>query len=134
FAVEADAVPALKAALNSNNELTQLYAADALWTLTGDRDLVLPTLISAAASDNFKVRDLATLGLTYLSRQALPAVPVLNRLLGDSDSTTRSVAQATVDIIKSNNRPATTLGILARESRRLRIVPAAIRAIGRLWR
>ena len=134
FTVEADSVPALKAALNSDNALTQLYAADALWTLTGDRDLILPTLISAAASDDFRVRDLATVGLSYLGRQALPAVPVLNQLLGNNDSTTRSIAQTTLDIIRSSNRPAATLGILARESRRLRIVPGAIRAITRLWR
>lgn len=134
FAVESDSVPALKAALNSGNKLTQLYAADALWTLTGDSNLVLPTLISAAASDNFQIRNLATSGLAYLGRRALPAVPALNRLLGENNSTTRTIAQATIDIIKSNNRPATTLGILARESRRLRIVPAAIRTIGRLWR
>lgn len=132
--VEADSVPALKAALNNANPLTQLYAADALWTLTSDSDLILPTLISAAASDDLQVRNLATSGLAYLGRRALPAVPVLNRLLGNNDSKTRSIAQATLNIIRSNNRPATTLGIIARESRRIRVVPTAIRAITRLWR
>ncbi len=132
--VEADSVPALKAALNNANPLTQLYAADALWTLTNDSDLILPTLISAAASDDLQVRNLATSGLAYLGRRALPAVPVLNRLLGNNDSKTRSIAQATLNIIRSNNRPATTLGIIARESRRIRVVPTAIRAITRLWR
>ena len=134
FTVEADSVPALKAALNNDNPLTQLYAADALWTLTGDSDLILPTLISAAASNDLQVRNLATSGLAYLGRRALPAVPVLNQLLGDNDSKTRSIAQATLDIIRSSNRPATTLGIIARESRRIRVVPTAIRAITRLWR
>ena len=134
FTVEADSVPALKAALNSDNVLTQLYAADALWTLTGDSELILPTLISAATSDDFRVRDLATSGLAYLGRRALPAVPVLNQLLGNNDSKTRGIAQTTLDIIRSSNRPATTLGILARESRRLRVVPSAVRAITRLWR
>ena len=134
FTVEADSVPALKAALNSANPLTQLYAADALWTLTSDSDLILPTLISAAASDDLQVRNLATSGLAYLGRRALPAVPVLNQLLGNNDSKTRSIAQATLDIIRSSNRPATTLGIIARESRRIRVVPTAIRAITRLWR
>lgn len=132
--VEADSVPALKAALNNANPLTQLYAADALWTLTSDSDLILPTLISAAASDDLQVRNLATSGLAYLGRRALPAVPVLNRLLGNNDSKTRSIAQATLNIIRSSNRPATTLGIIARESRRIRVVPTAIRAITRLWR
>jgi hypothetical protein len=134
-AIEADSVPALKAALNSDNTLTQLYAADALWTLTRDSDLVLPALISAATSGRFQTRELATLGLSYLGRQAIPAIPFLNRLLGDGDSRVRSLVQDTLEIVGSNNRPATTLGILARESsQRQGIIPTALNVLTRLWR
>jgi hypothetical protein len=134
-AIEADSVPALKAALNSDNTLTQLYAADALWTLTRDSDLVLPALISAATSGSFQTRELATLGLSYLGRQAIPAIPFLNRLLGDRDSRVRSLVQDTLAIVGSNNRPATTLGILARESsQRQGIIPTALSVLTHLWR
>lgn len=134
-AIEADSVPALKAALNSDNTLTQLYAADALWTLTRDSDLVLPALISAATSGSFQTRELATLGLSYLGRQAIPAIPFLNRLLGDGDSRVRSIVQDTLAIVGSNNQPATTLGILARESsQRQGIIPTALSVLTRLWR
>ena len=130
----AESVPALKTALNSDNDLTQLYAADALWTLTGDSELVLPTLISAAASNNLSTRQLATAAIAHLGQRALPAIPVLNQLIGSSDSRTRSLAQDTLSIITSNNRPTTTLGIIRREVRRSILVPAAIRAINYLWR
>jgi len=129
-----ESIPALKTALDSDNDLTQLYAADALWTLTGDSELVLPTLISAAASENLSARQLATAAIAHLGKQALPALPVLNQLIGNSDARTRNIAQDTLSIITSNNRPATTLGIIRREVRRSIIMPAAVRAINYLWR
>lgn len=130
----AESVPALKTALDSDNDLTQLYAADALWTLTGDSELVLPTLISAAASENLSTRQLATAAIAHLGKQALPAIPILNQLIGNSDARTRNIAQDTLSIITSNNRPATTLGIIRREVRRSILIPAAVRAINYLWR
>jgi hypothetical protein len=133
-ALEADSVPALKAALSSDNTLTQLYAADALWSLTGDSDLVLPTLISAATSGRLETRELAAMGLSYLGRQALPAIPFLNRLLSDDDSRVRRIAEATKEIVESENRPATTLGILSRETRRQGILPTALSILNFLWR
>ncbi len=129
----AESVPALKTALNSDNDLTQLYAADALWTLTGDSELVLPTLISAASSNNLSTRQLATAAIAHLGQRALPAIPMLNQLVGNSDASTRSLAQNALEIITSRDRPATTLGIIRREVRRTIIVPAAVRAINRLW-
>ncbi len=132
--IEADSVPALKAALNSDNAFTRLYAADALWTLTSDRDLILPTLISVAAGGNLQTRELATAAIGYLGRQALPAIPFLNRLLGETNSRTQVIAQTALEVINSNNRPATTLGILTQGSRRQGVVPTVIRTLTRLWR
>lgn len=128
------AVPTLRAALGQDNSLTQLYAADALWTLTGNRDLVLPTLVTATASSDSKARDLATMGLAYLGRQVLPAVPLLNQVIGNRSGGSRSIAQTALGVVV-NSSPASALGIIARESPRLlRNVPAAVRAVSRLWR
>lgn len=131
-------IPTLTAALTSDNALVRLYAADALWTLTEDRDLILPTLVSAATSSDFRTRELATLGIAYLGRQAVPALPFLNQLLGDRDSRTRGIAQTALEIVGSNRQPASNLGIIGRQARRLtRIpgaVPAVVRAVNRLWR
>lgn len=133
-----ESIPTLTAALTSDNALVRLYAADALWTLTEDRDLILPTLVSAATSSDFQTRELATLGIAYLGRQAVPAVPFLNQLLGDRDSRTRGIAQTALEIVSSNRQPASNLGIIGRQTRRLtRIpgaVPAVVRAVNRLWR
>ena len=129
-----ESVPALKTALDSDNDLTQLYAADALWTLTGDSELVLPTLMSAAASDNLSTRQLATAAIAHLGRRALPAIPLLDQLISNSDSRTRNIAQDALSIITSSNRPETTLGIIRREVRRSILIPAAVRAVNYLWR
>lgn len=133
-----ESIPTLTAALSSDNALVRLYAADALWTLTEDRNLILPTLISVAASSDFETRELATLGISYLGRQALPAVPLLNQLLGDRDSRTRSIAQTALEVVGRNSSPASTLGIISRQTRRLTrvpgAVPAVVRAVTRLWR
>lgn len=129
------AVPTLRAALGQDNTLTQLYAADALWTLTGNRDLVMPTLVTAAASGDSTARDLATVGLTYLGRQVLPAVPLLNQVIGNRGGGSRSIAQTALGVVVGSNPAASALGIIARESPRLlRHVPAAVRAVSRLWR
>ncbi len=131
--VEADSVPALTAALDSDNVLTQLYAADALWTMTGDRDLVLPTLVQAATVEQDQVRVLAISALTQMGKQALPALPALNNLLTNPDARTRSLAQDAIAVIRSDNRSSTVRGIVFREARR-RLLPAAIRVITDLWR
>ncbi|MGB3296441.1 MAG: HEAT repeat domain-containing protein [Phormidesmis sp.] len=128
------AVPTLRAALGQNNAVTQLYAADALWTLTENRDLVLPTLVTAAASSDHKARDLATVGLAYLGRQVLPAVPLLNQVIGHQEAHPRNIAQTALGVVV-NSGPVSALGIIARESPRLlRTVPAVVRAVTRLWR
>lgn len=132
FTVDAASVPALRAALGSDQALAQLYAADALWTLTGDSNLVLPTLMEAAASDDADIQELAVLALKQMGDEASPAVPVLVELL-DKDSKTRLIAQDALTVINSENRSEAVLGIIARESQR-RLLPAALRAIGGLWR
>lgn len=132
FTVDAASVPALQAALNSDQALTQLYAADALWTLTGDSDLVLPTLMQAAASGDADIQALAVVALGQMGDQASPAVPVLTELL-NRDSRTRAIARNALTVIRSGNPSSAMLGIIARESRR-RVLPAALRAISGLWR
>ena len=128
------AVPTLSAALSQDNAVTQLYAADALWTLTEDRDLVLPTLVTVAASSDHKARDLAALGLAHLGRQILPAVPLLNRVISNPEPSSRNIVQTALGVAV-NSSPVSALGIIARESPRLlRRVPAIVRAVTRLWR
>ena len=132
FTVDTASVPALQAALNSEQALTQLYAADALWTLTGDSNLILPTLMQAAESEDPDIQALAVMALRQMGDEASPAVPVLIELL-DRDSQTRLIAQDALTVIRSENRSEAVLGIIARESQR-RLLPAALRAITGLWR
>ncbi|MEL6552217.1 MAG: HEAT repeat domain-containing protein [Cyanobacteria bacterium J06621_11] len=137
FNIDPDTVPALRNALNSHNELTQLYAADTLWTLTSDANLILPTLISATESNQSETRELALLAIAQLGQEALPAIPILNDIITSasdrSDDRTRQLAQDALEIVSSENRPATVLGILAREVQKLGGIPALFRAISRLW-
>ena len=132
FTVDAASVPALQAALNSDQALTQLYAADALWTLTGNSDLVLPTLMQAAASEDPDIQTLAVAALGQMGDEASPAVPVLKELL-NRDSRTRRIAQDALTVIRSSSPTGAVLGIISRESQR-RLLPAALRAITGLWR
>lgn len=132
FTVDAASVPALQAALNSDQALTQLYAADALWTLTGDPELVLPTLMQAAANGDADIQAMAVAALGQMGDQASPAVPVLTEL-SKRGSRTRAIAQNALTVIRSGNPSSAMLGIIARESRR-RVLPAALRAISGLWR
>ena len=131
-AVSETSVPALMSALDSENALTQLQAADALWTLTGDRELVLPTLTAATDSRDSQVRELAIAALSQLGEQAMPAVPVLDDLLSNENSRTRQLAQDALTVIKSENRSRSILGIVVREGRR-RLLPRAIRMITDLF-
>ena len=131
FALAAEDMPALQAALQSNNPLTQLYAADTLWTLTGDRDLVLPTLIEAAVAGDEQAQAMAIGAIAQMGEDALPAVPVLNQLV--KDARTRSIARDALTVVRSGNPSSAALGIVAREAQR-RLLPAALRAITGLWR
>jgi len=131
--IASDALPALTTALKDENELVQLYAADALWSLTGDTGLVLPTLMAAAESDDIDTQELALEALAQLGEAALPAVPLLRDIVGERDSRTRQVAQDVLKIVQSENRPATVLGIIAREADRMGGFSALFRAIADLW-
>ncbi len=128
-----ESVPVLTAALTSGNALTRLYAADALWTLTQDSSLILPTLVSLLSTGDVKTRELATLGLTYLGRQALPAVPALRQLVGSNNQRLVSAAQLALLILNNNNNPAATLGLLLTDTQTPSSVPAVFEAISRLW-
>jgi HEAT repeat protein len=127
-------VPGLTEALNSDNTLTRLYAADAIWTLTKDSSLILPTLVSVLSEGDVETRELAALGLTYLGRQALPALPAVRNLMRSDNSRIVNIAQLALLILNNKNEPAPNLGLLTAESGELNSVPAVVEAVTRLWR
>lgn len=127
-------VPGLTAALNSDDPLTRLYAADAIWTLTKDSSLILPTLVSALSDGDVETRELAALGLTYLGRQALPALPAVRNLLGSGNSRTLDVTRLALMILNNKNEPANNLGLLRPEPQTLNSLPAVVQAVNELWR
>ncbi|MEM6450609.1 MAG: S-layer homology domain-containing protein [Cyanobacteria bacterium P01_D01_bin.105] len=126
-------VPGLTEALNSDDALTRLYAADALWTLTQDSSLILPTLVSSLADGNVETRELAALSLTYLGRQALPAVPALRNLLGSDNSRIINIAQLALLILNNNNDPAPALNILTTEPEERESLPVLVEVVSQLW-
>ncbi|MBE9061175.1 S-layer homology domain-containing protein [cf. Phormidesmis sp. LEGE 11477] len=126
-------VPGLTEALNSENALTRLYAADALWTLTEDSSLILPTLVSTLSDGSVETRELAALGLTYLGRQASPALPDLRGLLGDDNDRIVDIAQLALLILGNRNEPAPDLGFLRTDADQVDSVPAIAEVVGRLW-
>lgn len=126
-------VPGLTAALNSDDPLTRLYAADAIWTLTKDSSLILPTLVSALSDGDVETRELAALGLTYLGRQALPALPAVRNLLGSGNSRTLDVTRLALMILNNKNEPANNLGLLRPEPQTLNSLPAVVQAVNELW-
>ena len=127
-------VPGLTEALNSEDTLTRLYAADALWTLTEDSSLILPTLVSTLSDGTVETRELAALGLTYLGRQASPALPDLRGMLGDDNDRIVDIAQLALLILGNRNEPAPDLGFLRSDAQKVDSVPAIARVVSRLWR
>lgn len=126
-------VPGLTEALNSNDPLTRLYAADALWTLTQDPGLVLPTLVSLLSDGSVETRELAALGITYLGRQAAPALPDLRGLLGSDNDRIVDIATLALLILNNRNAPAPDLGFLRTDAEKVDSVPAIVEAISQLW-
>ena len=129
------ATPTLKEQLNSENTLTRLYAADAVWRITEDSKEILPTLVAVLSDGDVKNRELAALALTYLGRQALPAVPEVRRIVNNGDNQ-RYFAMARLALLILNNRnaPADTLGLLV-EPKEIdgNSVPAIYEAVSRVW-
>ena len=126
-------VPGLTEALTSDDALTQLYAADALWTLTEDSSLILPTVVSLLSSGDVETRELAALSLTYLGRRALPALPAVRQLFSDDNSTIRDVAWIASAILRNRNDPQPTLGLLTPEPQELTTVSAVAEVVSQLW-
>jgi HEAT repeat protein len=125
-------VPGLTEALNSDDSLTRLYAADAIWTLTKDSSLILPTLVSVLSEGDVETRQLAALGLTYLGRQALPALPAVRNLMRSDNSRVVNIAQLALLILNNRNEPAPDLGLLTTDAE-LNSVPAVVEVVSRLW-
>ncbi|MEL6555535.1 MAG: S-layer homology domain-containing protein [Cyanobacteria bacterium J06621_11] len=127
-------VPGLTEALNSDDALTRLYAADAIWTLTEDSSLILPTLVSSLSDGSVETQELAALGLTYLGRQALPALPDLRGLLGSDNDRLVDIVQLTLLILGNRNEPQPDLGFLKTDAEVADSVPAIAEVISQLWR
>ena len=128
-------VPGLTNALNSDDPLTRLYAADAIWVLTKDSSLILPTLVSGLSDGEVETRELAALGLTYLGRQALPAVPAVRNLLNGDNDQIITVAKLALLLLNNRNDPAATLGLLEPEAQReINSVPVLVEVVSQLWR
>ncbi len=125
-------VPGLTEALNSDDTLTRLYAADAIWTLTKDSSLILPTLVSVLSEGDVETRQLAALGLTYLGRQALPALPAVRNLMRSDNSRVVNIAQLALLILNNRNEPAPNLGLLTTDAE-LNSVTAVVEVVSRLW-
>ncbi len=127
-------VPGLASALNSDDPLTRLYAADAIWVLTQDSSLILPTLVSSLSDGDVETRELAALGLTYLGRQALPAVPAVRNLLNGDNDRVLTMARLALLILNNRNDPAATLGLLEPpEPREVNSVPVLVEVVSQLW-
>lgn len=126
-------VPGLTEALTSDDTLTQLYAADALWTLTEDSSLILPTVVSLLSSGDVETRELAALSLTYLGRRALPALPAIRQLFSDENTTVRDVAWIASAILRNRNEPQPNLGLLEAEPENLTTVSAVAEVVSQLW-
>ena len=129
------ATPTLKEQLNSENTLTRLYAADAVWRITEDSSEILPTLIAVLSDGDVKNRELAALGLTYLGRQALPAVPAVRNLVNNRDNQRYlTMARLALLILGNRNDAADTLGLLTTPKPvDANSVPAIYEAVSRVW-
>ena len=129
------ATPTLKEQLNSDDTITRLYAADAVWRITEDSSEILPTLVAVLSDGDVEDRELAALGLTYLGRQALPAVPAIQKLVNNRDNQRYvTMARLALLILGNRNDAADTLGLLkepgvAEENS----VPAIYEAVSRVW-
>ena len=126
-------VPGLTAALNSDDMLTRLYAADAIWILTKDSSLILPTLVSALSDGSVETRELAALGLTYLGRQAVPALPDLRGLLGSDNDRLVDIASLALLIVNNRDAPQPNLGFLKTDAEKADSVPAIVEVVSQLW-
>ncbi|MGD1897191.1 MAG: S-layer homology domain-containing protein [Phormidesmis sp.] len=126
-------VPGLTAALESDDMLTRLYAADAIWVLTEDSSLILPTLVSALSDGDVETRELAALGLTYLGRQAAPALPDLRGMLGEDNDRLVDIASLALLILNNKNDAQPDLGFLKTDAEKAESVPAIVEAVSRLW-
>ena len=126
-------VPGLTEGLNSDDALTRLYSADALWTLTQDSSLILPTLVSSLSDGSVETRELAALGLTYLGRQASPAIPDLRGLLGEDNDRLVDIANLALLILGNRNAPQPDLGFLRTDADKVESLPAIVEVVSQLW-
>ena len=125
--------PGLTEALNSDDLVTRLYAADALWTLTKDTGLILPTIVSVLSEGDVESQELAALALTYLGREAAPALPDLRGLLGSNNDRIVNIVQLSLLILNNNNAAAPDLGFLRTDAEKTDSIPAIVEVVSQLW-
>jgi HEAT repeat protein len=91
----ARSAPALKEALQDGQPRVRLYAAEALWRVTGDATPALPVLCAALKGEDDRLRRAAAELLDELGPAAREAVPALVAALKDPDEQVRiSAVQA----------------------------------------
>ncbi|WP_369193915.1 HEAT repeat domain-containing protein [Streptomyces djakartensis] len=88
-----EAVPDLRALLETG---CAVAAAEALWSVTGDADAVVPTLLREVTGTGRDRRRRAAAVLARLGRAARPVLPELRRMAGSGDPSDRATAACAV--------------------------------------
>ncbi|QCD54413.1 HEAT repeat domain-containing protein [Streptomyces hawaiiensis] len=88
-----EAVPELRGLLETD---CAVAAAEALWSVTGDADAVLPVLLRELTGTGAGRRRRAAAALGRLGRAARPALPGLRELAGSGDAWARATAACAV--------------------------------------
>ncbi|GAB2852129.1 hypothetical protein GCM10027074_18610 [Streptomyces deserti] len=97
-----EAIPVLRDLLVAE---CAVAAADALWSVEGDAEAVLPVLLREMADERGRRRAAAAEGLGRLGRAARPALPGLRRLAGSHDAWERTAAACAVWRITGEPEP-----------------------------
>ncbi|MEG8274826.1 HEAT repeat domain-containing protein [Streptomyces sp. AHA2] len=102
-----EAAPDLRTLLGTSSAVA---AAEALWSVTGDADAVVPTLMREVAGPGRDRRRRAAAVLARLGPAARPALPVLRRMAGSGDPSDRAAAACA--LWRSTGEPDPVLPVL----------------------
>ncbi|MEU3932390.1 HEAT repeat domain-containing protein [Streptomyces sp. NPDC029044] len=124
-----EATPDLRGLLETDSAVA---AADALWSVTGDADAVLPVLLRELTDPTSGRRRRAAAVLGRLGRAARPALPGLRELAGSGDAWARATAACAV--WRTAGEPEGFLPVLrstwAQHPRTRRTIAASVAALG----
>ncbi len=124
-----EAIPDLRGLLETD---CAVAAADALWSVTGDADAVLPVLLRELTSPASDRRRRAAAVLGRLGPAARPALPGLREAAGSGDAWARATAACAV--WRTTGEPEGFLALLrstwARHPRTRRTIAAHVSALG----